>query len=157
MILPGPHQPGRRAPLLALLALLALPVVQAFAACSISSVGSISFGNYSVFTATPVTSTGSFSVANCQTTKRSYTVTLSAGSSASFSARSMAKGSDTLQYNLYTDSAFSTVWPDTGTAVSGTGATGSSGTAKTVYGRIPAGQDVPAGDYADSVTITISF
>ncbi len=45
----------------------------------------------------------------------------------------------------------------TGTAVSGTGSTGSSGTAKTVYGRIPAGQDVPAGDYADSVTITISF
>jgi spore coat protein U-like protein len=42
----------------------------------------------------------------------SFTVALSAGNSASYSARRMTTGSDALRYNLYTDSNDTMIWGD---------------------------------------------
>jgi spore coat protein U-like protein len=61
-----------------------------------------------------------------------------------------------LNYNLYQDSSATLIWGNTsGTGVvindSGTGVT------KTVYGKIPSGQNVPAGSYTDTVVATITF
>ncbi|QIL03196.1 spore coat protein U domain-containing protein [Sphingomonas sinipercae] len=70
--------------------------------------------------------------------------------------------SDMLKYNLYLDSARTNVWladfngPNTIYTFSGVG-TGSA-QAKTVYAKIPAGQTaVPAGDYADTVVLTLLY
>ena len=73
-------------------------------------------------------------------------------------ARRMAGGSDFLAYELYQDSGRTTVWG------SGAGAGNTIGAAPskaprtvTVYGRVPAGQDVSAASYADTVVATINF
>ena len=73
--------------------------------------------------------------------------------------RTLTKTGASLNYNLYTDSTYTSIWGDgtTGTTVSGVGSNGSTGITKTIYGSIPEGQDVPAGAYTDSITITITF
>jgi spore coat protein U-like protein len=63
---------------------------------------------------------------------------------------------DYLTYELYQNSAHSTVWGNTsGTGVANTG----NGTQQsiTVYGTVDAGQNVPAGSYSDTVVATVSF
>ena len=63
-----------------------------------------------------------------------------------------------IAYQLYLDSARSQVWGDgaTGAVHGGTG-TGAN-QAITVYGRVPAGQPLPAGGvYRDTVTATIVY
>lgn len=118
------------------------------------------FGSYSVFTATDTTGVGTFSVQDCSGKASSFTAALSSGSGP-VAARTMTLigGTDKLQYNLYTSSTFTTIWGDTaGFMVSGTGATGpTSNTPVAIYDRIPAEQDVSAGTYTDSITLTISF
>ena len=146
---------GLRIALLSLPPLLALPL---HAACSINAVSSVAFGTYSVFSTTPTTATGSFAVRNCGSNNAPYTATLSTGG-ASVAQRTLTKTGASLNYNLYTDSTYTSIWGDgtTGTTVSGVGSNGSTGITKTIYGSIPEGQDVPAGAYTDSITITITF
>lgn len=77
-------------------------------------------------------------------------------------ARQMTDGAATphmLAYNLYTDSTYGTVWGNTA-ATGVTQTTASDGTTAvdtTVYGQIDKGNNVPVGNYSDSVTVTISF
>jgi spore coat protein U-like protein len=125
--------------------------------CTVSTT-SVSFGSYDVFASTPTDSTGTVSF-TC-TGNVDVTVRLSKGGSSTFNPRTMNGGNDTLNYNLYKDAARTTVWGD------GTGSTSTytqlgvpNNTAQnlTIYGRIPAAQDVRAGTYTDSVTVTIDF
>ncbi|KCZ59657.1 hypothetical protein HY30_13710 [Hyphomonas chukchiensis] len=70
----------------------------------------------------------------------------------------MTDGSNTLSYNLYTNSGYGTVWGDgTGGSSDVTGTGSGSVQDLTVYGRMPAGQGEPAGDYSDTVTATITY
>jgi spore coat protein U-like protein len=81
---------------------------------------------------------------------------VAAGSTDSIPLRQVNSGSNNLGYFLYQDAGRSTVWGNTestGVAVIGTGVAQNT----TVYGRIPGGQNVPAGSYADSVVITLSY
>lgn len=130
----------------------------AAAACTVSATP-VAFGTYDVFAATPLDSTGSVTY-RCEPRDRNITITLDAGGGGSFSARRMSGAGDTLRYNLYLDAARTTVFGD------GTGGTalysdrnppGNRDVTVTVYGRIPAGQDVSAGIYTDVVTVTINF
>jgi spore coat protein U-like protein len=89
-----------------------------------------------------------------------YTIALDGGSVAhDVTARQMSdSGSNRLSYELYTDSSFATVWGDGTLAtatISGTG----NGAAQpaTVYGRVPAGQYVPATNYADQITVKVTY
>jgi spore coat protein U-like protein len=125
--------------------------------CSIS-ITSVSFGSYSVFTAAPTDSAGSVTY-RCNG-NASVLITISTGQSGTFNPRQMINGSEQLSYNLYRDAARSVIWGD-----------GSAGTQShtqinvpnntnvsvNVYARIPATQDVTAGSYADSVSVTINF
>jgi spore coat protein U-like protein len=144
------------------LALALLPWTSAVA-CTVSSVGSVAFGNYDVFALTSTAGAGSFSVGNCSKNAqntRSYTAALSTGTSGSFASRSMKSGASVLTYNLYTTLQHATVWGDgTGSTatISNNPASLSTITTHTIYGLIPAGQDVPAGNYSDTITITVSF
>jgi spore coat protein U-like protein len=126
--------------------------------CSIATT-SIAFGNYDVFSASPTDTTGSVSF-TCNATA-SIAITLSKGSSPTFSRRRLnGPPPDTLNYNLYLDVARTTVWGD-GTAstatYTNTNPPVNTQVVVTIYGRIPAGQDVSAGTYTDTITATINF
>lgn len=138
------------------------------ATCSTSATG-VAFGSYDRLGALPLDSTGTVTVI-CNSLLGlgleavNYQIRLSAGGSGSFTARRMSSGGNTLNYNLYTDSAHLSVWGD------GTGATsistdgysfnllsGPKTKNYTVYGRMSVGQNVPAGAYSDSITVTVSY
>lgn len=87
------------------------------------------------------------------------TVSLDKGANgASTSARKLllSGGSDELSYQLYSDVNAATVWDDNDGKVSGTG-NGLNQLSYTVYGKIPAKQDVSPGSYADSVQVTVTY
>lgn len=138
---------------LILCACLALPMLAHAAASCTARAVNVAFGDYDVFTTTGTSSTGSVTV-SCQG-NASYTITLSAGSG-TFASRVMASGSHKLDYNLFTDTTHLTIWGDgtSGTRiVSGNG----KGATYTVYGLIPALQNVPAGSYSDTITVTVTY
>ncbi len=128
------------------------------ASCTIS-VSSIAFGNYNVFTATDDDSTGTITY-RCNATAFNISISLSDGSSSTFSPRTLRNGTEVLQYNLYRNAARTTIWGD------GTGGTSVYTSANpanntninvTIYARIPAQQDVSAGSYTDTVSAVINF
>lgn len=116
------------------------------------------FGNYSATDSSPTDATTSI-VATCSSGV-SYTLSLDAGtgSGATVATRVMTGLTGTLNYEIYKDSNHANLWGD-GTASTTT----QGGTAAllpqtyTVYGRIPAGQQAPAGAYTDSVTVTLTY
>lgn len=124
--------------------------------CSIISVPNINFGNVGVMTANlDITST--LTVA-C-TPGTAYALMLDGGSvsGSTVSNRLMAQGSNTLQYQLYSDSGRTQVWGMTqGTDTqSGTG-TGTNNI-YTIYARMPPQPTPPTGLYTSTVTATISY
>jgi spore coat protein U-like protein len=145
---------------LTLLATAAPP--PAAAQCTLSSTG-VAFGVYDVFEAAPLTATGSVTYF-CGPPDRTVTIALDAGLSGAYRPRRMASGAERLAYDLYLDPAGVRIWGD-GTAGTDlfTGSTGPPGApgertfTVPVYGRVPPGQDVGFGVYADTVTVTIIF
>lgn len=85
------------------------------------------------------------------------TVSLSAGSSGNPQARYMT-GPMNLNYQLYRDAALQDPINTTGMAyqLSGQDNTGQN-VPYTVYGQIPAGQLVSAGNYTDIIRVTVQF
>lgn len=143
---------------LAALTALSASARVAEAACTISAT-SVVFGTYDVFTTAPRDSTGTV-IYRCGPRDRRITITISRGSSTTFTPRTLVNGTARLQYNLFRDAAFATVWGD------GTGGTATYSIVNppnnrdvvlTVYARVPAEQDVPAGAYADSVVVTLEY
>ena len=93
-----------------------------------------------------------------------YTVGLNAGTTtgATIAQRLMANGSDTMDYNLYTNAARTTIWGNTAVAptwVSGTGAGMGTPQVLTVYGRVPTGQtNLAVGSYTEpTITVTVTY
>lgn len=130
--------------------------------CTISSSG-VSFGSYDpvdTHSAAALDATGTVTV-TC-TNGSAGAITLGQGANADTGstdadpARRMTDGTNFLAYTLFQDAARTTEWGNTAaTDVSHTG----TGTATniTVYGRIPANQNVPAGSYTDTVVATVTF
>lgn len=123
----------------------------------------LAFGNYTP-TAGAVTNSSTISVACTKTSP--YTVTLNGGTTAggTIGQRLMTNGTQTLQYNLYTTSGYTTLLGDGSTAgsanVAGTGAGLSAPATINVYGRLPdnaANQGVPAGTYTDTITVSVAY
>jgi spore coat protein U-like protein len=125
------------------------------------SVTALSFGDY--FASAPAADTGNFTVtASCVGGTDSpvlppLSVALTSGLGG-FAARMMANGPDSLSYQIYTDAALNNVWGDGsgGTTLDSTGG-GAPSQDFTGYGRIPAGQWVSVGSYADSITVTVGY
>lgn len=132
--------------------------------CTITATG-INFATYDIFRLSPTTATGSIGV-TCNNPPQNpaspltVTISLSSGSSGTFAQRQMtSSGGDRLSYNLCIDPSCVTVFGD-GTGGSRTltnFVTNAAPWNVTFYGRIPAGQDVSAGSYADSVTVTVDW
>lgn len=131
--------------------------------CTIDA-GSVDFGAYDPVSAnasSPLDATGTISV-TC-TSGAAATITLGqgdnadSGSSDAAPLRRMSDGaSDFLSYALFSDSGYTTTWGNDASVdvdVTGTG----SAENLTVYGRVAAGQNVPAGTFTDTVVATVTF
>jgi spore coat protein U-like protein len=125
--------------------------------CTITAVG-VSFGTYNVFSGSPLDSTGSVTY-NCISVLTTITINLSRGGAPTFTPRQMLRSGEALSYNLYLDAARMSIWGDATSGTSHYAATPIllSNVTLTIYGRIPAGQDVSAGTYTDTVVATINF
>jgi len=127
----------------------------------------VAFGVYDPQAATALDGTGSVRL-DCSN-YGTVNVALDDGGATSFAARRMTNGTDLLGYQLYTDTARSIVWgdgnagTDTVDCFIGFSTNGCVSTlfslraTRTIYGRIPALQNVGIGSYADTVRITITF
>lgn len=154
-----------RATLIGLIALAVSPAAQAVANCSVSAT-TVAFGSYNPFSGTADDSTGNIqvtcSLGGLLSLLVAYEIKLSTGGSGSYAPRRTSSGANTLNYNLYINSARTTVW---GNGTGGT-STVSDGyllglftTVRnyTVYGRVPALQNVRGGAYADTITVTVEY
>jgi spore coat protein U-like protein len=133
----------------------------AFASCTVNA-PSLSFGPYDPLSGAPATTSGNVTV-NCNLAP-APTVTIMLGPSAvsgGFSPRQMRQdgGAELLAYNFFADAAGTSVWGDGsgGTVVRSARVLKNQPWSATIYGRIPPGQDVQPGSYADTLTITIDF
>jgi spore coat protein U-like protein len=141
-----------------------LPVYAA-GSCRVATSG-LAFGAFPAPNPANVDSTATLTV-TCRgnpSASTPFTIALSQGNGGSFNPRTMASGTYSLDYNLYSDASHSTIWGDgtSGTSqVSGTippGPPNGSNTLNfTVYGRIPGNQNLAAGSYSDAITITIFY
>jgi spore coat protein U-like protein len=145
-----------------------LAAAQAQAAdCSLGITG-LAFGSYDPLAASALDSTSTVTVTCSKTAAGServnYTLTASTGAGGSYASRAMFQASERLAYNLYQNSARTTIW--------GNGSGGSSiitgsfnlsiGTPTrtrnhTVYGRIPPSQNAASGSYSDTLVVTLTF
>jgi spore coat protein U-like protein len=133
--------------------------------CNINVTG-LNFGSYDVFSAIPKDSTATITV-TCNAPPQNpnapipVLISLSPGNSGSFAQRQLQRlgGPELLAYNLFTTPSFSTVWGDgSGSSQTQTNlVTRSTPWNATIYGRIPAMQNVSVGSYSDVITVTIEW
>lgn len=119
--------------------------------------GTLAFGSYDP-TLANTDASGTITV-HC-TSGSSYWIGLGLGTNATGTTRRMAGGAaEFLTYELYRDAGRTTVWDDAAVAPSlaNNAAPGYSAYTATVYGRVPGGQVVSTGNYADTVTMTVNF
>jgi len=141
-----------------------LPVTATVSANCAISTAAVAFGAYDsavVNASANRDATGTVNV-TC-TSGASTTVTLDegdnagGGSTAAVPVRRMTDdGTNFIGYQLYSENTRTTLWggtAPTGLAHTGTGLL----VGLTVYGRIPGGQNVPAGNYSDTVVATVTF
>jgi spore coat protein U-like protein len=114
---------------------------------------SLNFGEYVSGRTTNLDVDGQITYSNCS---GRLTFELNGGQSGNINARAMRNGANSLNYQLFRN--------PTRTAIFGTGTNAQAVDQLTagngqviVYGRIPAGQSVPAGTYTDTVTVTLTF
>ena len=127
--------------------------------CTVST-SPVAFGNVDATSGANVDATGGISVTCTNGTAWSASADAGAGTGAPLASRKLADGANLLNYSLYTEATRTTLWGD---GVGGTTATiDGTGTgvaqASTIYARVPSGQtSVPAGSYADTVAVTVTY
>lgn len=135
--------------------------------CTAAATG-VAFGLYDPLATTGNTSTGNLTV-SCTSQGNgmpnvTVNVTMTPGLSNSYGTRMMYSGKNSLNYNIYWDAVHSQIIGDgTGGSVVGSmkpfnvpGGGGNYVTG-TLYGLVPAGQDVAPGSYADSIIVTVNY
>ena len=128
------------------------------AACTLSA-SAVSFGTYDVFQAGPTDSTGTITF-RCAADDKDIRIAISSGTSSTFSPRTLVSGarkSDlqcVLRPELHAglgrrhgrhDDVLQPNPPNNRDIV------------LTMYARIPAGQDIPIGSYADTLVVTLEY
>ena len=91
-------------------------------------------------------------------------VSLSAGLSGSYATRKMFSGVNILNYNIFWSTAYNQIMGDgSGGSFAGSAgpfpvaAGGSNVSTGTMYGLIPASQDVAPGSYSDVIVVTVTY
>jgi len=120
----------------------------------------VAYGGYdpaSVNATAPLDATGAV-VLTC-TKGTTASIGLDGGANAQGPARRMTDGATGyLAYELYRDNSHSTVWSNTGGGIlTAPPAPSKDPRSFTVYGRVAGAQDVPVGNFTDSVVATVNF
>lgn len=160
--------PVNRSLVLAALLAAAGQVATAAVSCGIVSSSSTAFGVYDVLSTAPTDSLAIVKV-RCDSVDAgnpniTLTMGIGTGSGSSVSSRRMRHtggGSDVLNYGLFRDSNRSAVWGytpgvDALTQVVKVQNNRLAEATFTIYGRVPALQDVATGEYSDTVQVTLS-
>jgi spore coat protein U-like protein len=116
--------------------------------CNISSVTNLDFGTYDPTSATDDDDGAGDVVFRC-TKGTDYDVYITG-------ARTMTDGTDTLNFEMYTDAGRSSAWASASPGTTGTAASNAEITLD-IYGRITALQDVQAGTYNGTVVVTVEY
>ena len=127
-------------------------------ACNVSTVAptTLAFGTAGPLVAA-INQTSTITV-TC-TTNAPFNIGLDGGGAgaANINARRMINGVNTVGYQLYQDGGHATVWGNTvGTNTVASSGTGSAQTF-TVNGQVPAQTTPPAGNYTDTVNVTVTY
>jgi len=118
------------------------------ASCSVSSVTALDFGTYDPTSASnDDDGVGDLSFSCTKGTAWDVYIT---------GARTMTDGTDTLNFEVYSEAGRSTVFPSASGTNNGTAADNNTIT-QNLYGRIAASQDVQVGSYSGSVTVTVEY
>ncbi|HEU0071255.1 MAG TPA: spore coat U domain-containing protein [Alphaproteobacteria bacterium] len=147
-----------------LLGALPRPAEAALGTCTVSATA-VAFGVYDPIAAAANDSTGTVTVSCSLVSGISLLVAYSIGLSTgvgSYTTRQMSYLTDYMSYNLYTSGARNIVWGD------GSGSTqmiydgyllglGGATTNYTVFGHIPARQNVRGGGYQDNIVVTVTY
>lgn len=151
------------------IALAMLVSYQAWGFSCNTSANVVNFGNYNPLINVNSDSSGNVSVTCMPTTGSeqrngftvNYTILLSTGNGGSYVPRRLNSGAATLLYNLYTNASRTLVWGNgsAGTQTVNDGYISTSTIARnyTVYGSIPGMQNIAAGIYADTITVTVNY
>jgi spore coat protein U-like protein len=125
--------------------------------CEIKSASELAFGDYDPLATDAKEATNTIQITCSSGT--AYSVGLNGGNEGDVNARKMANGDDKLTYAIYLDSDKETVWGETeGTdTIDGTAESSSDTIDLTGYGVLDSEQDVPAGDYEDTITAIVSY
>ena len=132
--------------------------------CSLST-GSVVFGSYDVFSPGSLDTSATL-VTTCSRSGGPQNVTVEIGIGPGVNGGNTANrkmktmGGDLLGYNLFKDAGKTSVWGqvsglDTFRQTLSVPNKSSAQLTATIFGRIPAGQDVSTGVYSDSVVITV--
>ncbi len=127
------------------------------------STSPVVFGSYNVFSTSPTTSRGTITLTcnNHPSKPMQATISISPGGSGSFNPRQMrSSASDgNMNYNLYTDASLTSIWGDGtgGTSTVSGSASRQSPLVSTIYGSIPARQNLSAGNYSDNLVVTVTW
>ena len=126
------------------------------AVCEVTA-SDLNFGTYTSQAGAPLQGT-TLLRATC-TPGSSYNVGLNEGTSpgATVNQRKMVSGAQALNYQLYSDASRSRIWGNTPGTDTVTGVGTGLAQDHTVFGAVPAAQVVPAGDYADTITVRIYY
>jgi len=133
--------------------------VTILAECNVST-SPLNFGNYDPVVANAAAPLNSTTVVNVYCTAGTPAkVALDTGLwSAGSPRRLKSAAGNFLNYEMYTNSGHTVIWNATNTnnGTSASKLTPING-GFTVYGQLPAGQDIPAGAYSDTVTVTVNY
>ena len=126
------------------------------ATCTINSASTLNFGSQGILSAN-VDQTSTIQVQCTNTTPYNIGLDAGTGSGATVAVRKLTSGGNTVNYTLYSDSGRTTVWGNTVSTDTVAGTGNGSAQSYTVYGRIPT-QSTPApGNYADTITVTVTY
>jgi spore coat protein U-like protein len=153
---------------LSLMALLASAAHAATTVNCTASASGIAFGIYNPLSAVADASTGSLRItcngSGTGSANVTVNVSLSTGLSGSYATRKMFSGVQTLNYNIYWSTAYNQIIGDgSGGSFAGSAgpfpvpAGGNNVATGTLYGLIPASQDVAPGSYSDVITVTVTY
>lgn len=127
--------------------------------CTIAP-ATLAFGAYDPAASTDLDALPADITVRC-TNGTTYSINLGTGANASGATRRMVGGAvgstDHLTYELYSDSGHTTIWTTGASSSASTAGAGLNQYTHQVWGRIPAGQNVSTGSYADSVVMTVNF
>jgi len=116
--------------------------------CRVTGTTAINFGSYDPTDTSPKDAAGDFTFRCTKGTAYNLYIT---------GTRQMTDGTNNLGFEIYSDATRTTAYPSAlAGAISGTSANNAANT-QNLYGRISAEQDVPAGAYSKSLTVTVEY